>query len=83
MLKFQIVERWFSISGTVALTHVASNATVLSSQLEHESCLVGDSAIVAERTAVKASVLGPHSSIKPRTRIFNSLLMAGATVGEG
>uniref|UniRef100_A0A1B6GVP3 Translation initiation factor eIF2B subunit gamma n=1 Tax=Cuerna arida TaxID=1464854 RepID=A0A1B6GVP3_9HEMI len=78
----EIVERWSAVSGGQELVAVASTATVASNQLE-PSCLVGDRAVVSERTAVKGSVLGPQTTIRPRTRVFNSILMGGASVGEG
>ncbi|XP_054284724.1 translation initiation factor eIF-2B subunit gamma [Macrosteles quadrilineatus] len=79
----EIVDRWTAITGEVELVSVAPSAVVASSQLERESCLVGEKAVVAERTSVKASILGPHSIIKPRTRVLNSVLMSGSQVGEG
>uniref|UniRef100_A0A1B6K928 Translation initiation factor eIF2B subunit gamma n=1 Tax=Graphocephala atropunctata TaxID=36148 RepID=A0A1B6K928_9HEMI len=78
----EIVERWPAVSGGQELVAVASTATVASTQLE-PSCLVGDRAVVSERTAVKSSILGPQTTVRPRTRVFNSILMAGARVGEG
>lgn len=79
----QIISRWSAISCGQELVAVSPGAEVASSQLERETCLVGDGASVSDRTSVRSSVLGPHTSVRPRTRLLNCVLMSGAKIGEG
>lgn len=54
-----------------------------STQLEKETCLVGDKVTIAEKTSIKTSVISSGASVGTKTRISGSVIMSSASIGVG
>lgn len=76
----KILTDWEKIVGTEHPL-VAPNAQVNCTQMV--TCGISYGATVAEKTSLKNSIIGPNSVVNPKTRISDSVLMAGVIVDEG
>ncbi|XP_012256048.2 translation initiation factor eIF-2B subunit gamma [Athalia rosae] len=57
------------------------SAVVKCTQLE--KCLIGDNAVIHEKTSLKFSNIGANSIIEPKTRLSNCVVMDNVTIKEG
>lgn len=77
-----ILEKWSELTG-IEGNRISPTATISSTQVDSDSCLVGDKADVAEKTSIKSTILASNVKVSPKTRIMSSVIMASASIGVG
>lgn len=77
-----ILEQWTELTGLDG-SRISPSAMIQSTQLENESCLVGEKVNIAEKTSIKSTVLCNGASVGTKTRILGSVIMASASIGVG
>ncbi|KAL1117578.1 hypothetical protein AAG570_003893 [Ranatra chinensis] len=82
-LNREILDKWSTLTGSRELVRIAPSASVKSTQLDAETCLVGAGCQIAEKTSLKNTILGPSVTVSTKTRIANSVVMHGVRIGEG
>ncbi|XP_014250346.1 translation initiation factor eIF-2B subunit gamma [Cimex lectularius] len=78
----QIYEKWNELATCKELISVSSSANISSSQVG-PTCLIGDKAVIAEKTSLNSTIVGVGSTVNTKTLIKDSVIMAGVTIEQG
>lgn len=61
---------------------ISPEAEILSNQFDKETCFVGPSTKIMEKTSIKNSTIGSRCTINSKTRITDCILMNGVIIEE-